>query len=140
MKQYTRRELITKAACVGICWLSACEQNSGIKPRVGKIELMHISKVPLGLSILSVERLVLLRDEKGIGVFSLVCTHQTCLLEKEDSDGGFQCPCHGSRFDSFGKVLNGPAIIDLPWYALEINKNGIIEVDFSRVVSRDFRL
>jgi Rieske Fe-S protein len=38
---------------------------------------------------------------------SRVCTHQGCVINL--SPNGFTCPCHGSRFDSQGNVLVGPA-------------------------------
>jgi carotenoid phi-ring synthase / carotenoid chi-ring synthase len=43
---------------------------------------------------------------------SLRCTHQGCLV-KPEADGRYRCPCHGSRFDKQGKVLQGPAQQDL---------------------------
>jgi Rieske Fe-S protein len=30
------------------------------------------------------------------------------------AESSWDCPCHGSRFDKLGKVINGPANIDLP--------------------------
>lgn len=44
--------------------------------------------------------------------FSMACTHEGCLT---DLVGGqtFECPCHGSRFDSDGSVIVGPAMRSL---------------------------
>ena len=57
-------------------------------------------------------------------VMSAICTHLGCIPElkpKGDGDlapgleGGFFCPCHGSQFDSAGRVLKGsPATKNLP--------------------------
>ncbi len=54
------------------------------------------------------------RDTKGIlHTCSAVCTHLNCIVSWNHSEHTWDCPCHGSRFDRFGKVLNGPAISDL---------------------------
>lgn len=46
---------------------------------------------------------------------SLRCTHQGCTVQMQ-ADGGFVCPCHGSRFDAEGRVLSPPARRDLARY------------------------
>lgn len=40
-----------------------------------------------------------------------VCTHLGCvpLADNGDFDGGWFCPCHGSHYDSSGRIRKGPA-------------------------------
>jgi Rieske Fe-S protein len=44
---------------------------------------------------------------------SAVCTHMACAVAWNSSEETFDCPCHGSRFDKFGRVIEGPAVSDL---------------------------
>ena len=44
---------------------------------------------------------------------SAVCPHLGGILSWNHSEETWDCPCHGSRFDKFGQVLNGPAITNL---------------------------
>ena len=44
--------------------------------------------------------------------YSMSCTHEGCLTAIV-SGIRFDCPCHGSRFDSNGNVINGPAATSL---------------------------
>lgn len=37
------------------------------------------------------------------------CTHLGCKLTYNEHEGTYDCPCHGSRFDKEGRVINGPA-------------------------------
>jgi Rieske Fe-S protein len=50
------------------------------------------------------------RDEDGsMHAVSLRCTHLGCLLRFNAAERSWDCPCHGSRFDVDGSVLEGPA-------------------------------
>ncbi len=54
------------------------------------------------------------RDEAGmLHKFSAVCPHLKCVVRWDGAEKTWDCPCHGSRFDAIGRVLNGPAISDL---------------------------
>jgi nitrite reductase/ring-hydroxylating ferredoxin subunit len=54
------------------------------------------------------------RDESGkLHERSAACTHMRCIVSWNSAEKSWDCPCHGSRFDATGTVLNGPAIADL---------------------------
>ena len=54
------------------------------------------------------------RDERG-GVHkrSAVCPHLGCIVAWNPAASTWDCPCHGSRFDKLGAVINGPSARDL---------------------------
>jgi glycine/D-amino acid oxidase-like deaminating enzyme/nitrite reductase/ring-hydroxylating ferredoxin subunit len=58
-----------------------------------------------------VERTGVYRDPDGeLHGVSLRCTHLGCLLRFNAAETSWDCPCHGSRFDVDGAVLEGPAV------------------------------
>ena len=54
------------------------------------------------------------KDKDGkLYLVDTTCTHLGCELDYNDAEKSFDCPCHGSRFDYEGKVIEGPALEDL---------------------------
>ncbi|MFG3340209.1 FAD-dependent oxidoreductase [Glycomyces sp. NPDC048151] len=50
------------------------------------------------------------RDEDGgLRVLSAKCTHLGCVVGFNDAERTWECPCHGSRYDTSGAVIQGPA-------------------------------
>jgi Rieske Fe-S protein len=68
------------------------------------------------------------KDENNFIALLLQCTHQENQLTAMGTNG-FYCSLHGSRFDSNGNVLKGPAEQPLERYRTYVeNNNLIIEV------------
>jgi glycine/D-amino acid oxidase-like deaminating enzyme/nitrite reductase/ring-hydroxylating ferredoxin subunit len=54
------------------------------------------------------------RDETGTcHVRNARCPHLNGVVEWNAAEQTWDCPCHGSRFEATGRVLNGPAVTDL---------------------------
>jgi len=60
------------------------------------------------------KKIAVYRDEDGqLHRFSAECPHMKGVVHWNSAEKSWDCPCHGSRFDKFGKVINGPAMEDL---------------------------
>ena len=57
------------------------------------------------------KKIAVYRDESGtIHEMSAVCPHLYCIVDWNTAEKTWDCPCHGSRFDPLGHVVNGPAV------------------------------
>ena len=71
---------------------------------------------------------IIKRTEEGVIAISLVCTHLGCTVEENKDGDGFTCPCHGSRYNKSGRVLEGPATKSLPRYRIEEQADGTLRL------------
>lgn len=59
-------------------------------------------------------KLAVYHDESGVlHERTAVCPHLGCIVRWNAAETTWDCPCHGSRFNKFGAVINGPANTDL---------------------------
>lgn len=66
------------------------------------------------------ERCAVYRHDDGtLRAVSARCTHLGCLVAFNAVERTWECPCHGSRFDTDGSVLQGPATRPLDGRAIE---------------------
>lgn len=55
------------------------------------------------------------RDQNGnIYALNPVCTHAGCIVNWNQEEKSWDCPCHGARYDINGTVITGPAVKNLP--------------------------
>lgn len=61
------------------------------------------------------------KEERWLVVIG-VCTHLGCVpLSNAGDYGGYYCPCHGSHYDSSGRIRKGPAPtnLEVPYYEVQ---------------------
>jgi cytochrome b6-f complex iron-sulfur subunit len=83
-------------------------ENQSLAAAGGALALEANSLDPKGL-------LLFRKDESTVLAFSRKCTHLGCAVG-EFKDGVASCPCHGSQYDTNGKVVKGPAPTSLQTY------------------------
>jgi cytochrome b6-f complex iron-sulfur subunit len=78
-------------------------------------------------------RIWVVRNTEGIFVISAICTHLGCTPDWKASENKFKCPCHGSGYDPEGVNFEGPAPRPMDRAHVELDPEGQIVVDLSRV-------
>ena len=78
------------------------------------------------------------KKEGGLEKYAInaVCTHLGCVVPWNPTENKYMCPCHGSQYDSQGKVIRGPAPKSL---ALSKVDNIANNVYLKQWVEEDFR-
>jgi glycine/D-amino acid oxidase-like deaminating enzyme/nitrite reductase/ring-hydroxylating ferredoxin subunit len=60
------------------------------------------------------EKIAVYKDAAGaVHERVATCPHLGCIVHWNPGEKTWDCPCHGSRFDAYGHVVNGPANRDL---------------------------
>lgn len=140
-KAVGRRRMLALTSLFGLAGAALMASVSNLlffRPRVtygepSRFKIGRPATFPLGTRLpLAAQRVTILRTQRGIAAVSTTCTHLGCVVTTTDI--GFDCPCHGSRFDPEGTVLGGPAPEPLPWFQVSLTPNGEVEVDTSAVV------
>ena len=109
--------------------------ETGTRFRIGKPE-----RFPPGTTTrIEARNLLVIHDAGGIRALSLVCPHLGCITHRE-TDESFTCPCHGSRFDSAGRVIQGPAPGPMRYLAVTRAPNGDLMVDEESPVDAETRV
>ena len=86
-------------------WVSGLRSGTADSIAPGEGEVMRVEGQPTAVH----------RDEEGeIHTVSAVCTHLDCIVQWNNAEGTWDCPCHGSRFGIDGDLIIGPAVKDLP--------------------------
>lgn len=95
----------------------------------GKIEAVHLKVEDLRTDQGSVvkyrgKRAGAYKDSTGVvHLVDTTCSHMGCELNWNEAERSWDCPCHGSRFNYQGAVIEGPATEDLtrlnPHYGAE---------------------
>lgn len=113
MTELTRRSVLIAGAAAP---LAACggatEKITPATPPVPGQALSATAEVPVGSGKVVGDTIVTQPTAGRFDAFVARCTHAGCVLSSVSGDT-IVCPCHGSRFDLFGAVLRGPAMVPL---------------------------
>jgi Rieske Fe-S protein len=136
-----RREFLVLAS--GVAAASGCSAAPVPPAEVGNVAAGNVSALRLGsLHVIDDRAVCIGRDLRGVYAMTLTCTHEGCDIGKHGtvSPDGLVCSCHGSRFDSNGNVLSGPATAPLDHFDVTADALGNLTVHGDQVVDSSHRL
>lgn len=85
--------------------------------RITALQKSSLAEVGKGEgAILTVDgnQIAVYRDPEGkLEIVSATCSHLGCIVNWNSAEKSWDCPCHGARFTTAGKVVCGPAVHDL---------------------------
>ncbi|MEO8899893.1 MAG: Rieske (2Fe-2S) protein [Polyangiaceae bacterium] len=100
--------------------LLACSSGSGDPQSFADVPAGNVTATSVGsLTVIPNAPAILGRDEGGLYAMTITCTHEGC--DVTPSGTGLVCPCHNSRFDANGAVLQGPAGSPLTHFAVSVD-------------------
>jgi cytochrome b6-f complex iron-sulfur subunit len=78
-------------------------------------------------------------DDKAIADYGInaVCTHLGCVVPWNANENKFKCPCHGSQYNSEGKVVRGPAPLSLALVHATVTEDE--KISLTQWTETDFR-
>ncbi len=83
----------------------------GYAGRLRSESVTHLAPGEGGLVEVDGATVAAYREPDGtVHAVSPTCTHLGCTVEWNEAETSWDCPCHGSRFDRDGAVLDGPAV------------------------------
>src|SRR5688572_4302645 len=98
-KEFAKENLNVAVQYADLVTPGELDDASQIKPGEGAILRRGAAKVAV------------YRDDSGsLHERSAFCTHLGCIVQWNSMEKTWDCPCHGSRFQTDGHVVNGPAI------------------------------
>jgi len=62
------------------------------------------------------------------------CVHLGCRVPWCATSQGFECPCHGSKYNYVGEYQAGPAPRNLDRFVIEVNEEGRLIIDTGNVI------
>jgi cytochrome b6-f complex iron-sulfur subunit len=145
-RSMNRRQFITwawAAVTAGLGLQAAVALYQFLKPVIpvgafgGKVSAGNVNEFKVGSvsTVRGMHGFVSRLSADSALVMSWKCPHLGCTVPWVESEGRFNCPCHGSIYNAKGEVLAGPAPRPLDIYPAEVVGNELI-VDTSRVIER----
>lgn len=75
-------------------------------------------------------------EEDGVGLMALWhrCVHLGCRVPECIPSQGFECPCHGSKYNAHGEYAAGPAPRNLDRFGVSMDAAGELIIDTGTIV------
>src|SRR4051812_42746506 len=117
-RDFLARAAATTGAVAALAAITACGdgQLSGVQPRIGgpvqtfSVKVGDFSQLATAGVVVQVAPVIAVKrvDASTFIAFDTRCTHEFCGTTLVNQR--FECPCHGSIFDSNGSVVRSPAV------------------------------
>jgi cytochrome b6-f complex iron-sulfur subunit len=74
-------------------------------------------------------------EDGGFMALSSKCTHLGCIIQFNNKNDRFECPCHASAFEKNGAVIMSPATRALDYFPVKFKNNKVL-VDTGNPIRR----